>query len=115
MKTQASRQILDLDRYNFLLVAPMVMILVFLKTQCRELSKNVYFYFTLAYSLRVMILSSKTCHDTPNLSEPPLNTIMHSVTSGSVHLEHICHLIFYTRFVLGVSSCMDLWTAVLAL
>ena len=44
MKTHASQQILALGRYNFLPVAPMVMILVFLKSQYRELSKNVYFY-----------------------------------------------------------------------
>ena len=50
----------------------MVMSLVFLKSQCTELSKNVYFYPILTYSFRVMILSSKTCRDTPNLSETPL-------------------------------------------
>ena len=71
VKTHASQQILDLGRYNFLPVAPMVMILVFLKSEYRELYKNVYFYPILTYSFRVMILSSKTCHDTPNLSEPP--------------------------------------------
>ena len=43
-KAHALPQILDLSPYNFLLVAPMVMILVFLKRQYRELSKNVYFY-----------------------------------------------------------------------
>ena len=68
MKTHASQQILDLGRYNFLPVAPMVMILVFFKSQCRELSKTVYFYPILTYSFQVMILSSKTCRDTPNLS-----------------------------------------------
>ena len=41
VKTHKSQQILDLGRYNFLPVAPMVMILVFLKTQCRELSKSI--------------------------------------------------------------------------
>ena len=40
VKIHALRQILDLRRYNFLPVAPMVMILVFLKSQCRELSKK---------------------------------------------------------------------------
>ena len=71
MKTHASRQILDLGHYNFLPVAPIVMILVLLRSQCRELSKNVYFYPILTYSFRVMMLSSKTCRDTPNLSDPP--------------------------------------------
>ena len=71
VKTHGLQQILDLGRYNFLPVAPMVMILVFLKSQCRELSKNVYFYPILTYSFRVMILSSKMCRNTPNLSEPP--------------------------------------------
>ena len=47
----ASRQILDLGRYSFLPVAPMAMILVFLKSQCRDLSKNVYFYPLLTYSV----------------------------------------------------------------
>ena len=75
VKTHASRRILDLGRYKFLPVAPMVMILVFLKSQCRELSKTVHFYPIVAYSFRVMILSSKTCCDTANLSEPPLNLI----------------------------------------
>ena len=70
VKTHASQQILDLDRYNFLPVAPMVMTVVFLKSQCRELSKNVYFYPILTYSFRV-ILSSKLCRDAPSLSEPP--------------------------------------------
>ena len=65
VKTHASRQILDFGHYNFLPVAPVVMILVFLKSQCRKLSKNVYFYPILTYSFRVMILSSKTCRDTP--------------------------------------------------
>ena len=50
VKTHVSRQILDLGRYNFLPAAPMVMILVFLKSQCRELSKHVYFYPILTYS-----------------------------------------------------------------
>ena len=50
VKTHASRQILDLGRNNFIPVAPMVMILVFLKSQCRELSKNVDFYAILTYS-----------------------------------------------------------------
>ena len=36
MKTHASRQILDSGRYNFLPVAPMVTILVFLKSQCKR-------------------------------------------------------------------------------
>ena len=43
-KTHTSRHILDLGRYNFLPVATMVMILVFLESQCTELSKNVYCY-----------------------------------------------------------------------
>ena len=43
VKTHASRQILDLGRHNFLRIEPMVMIFVFLKSQCRELSKNAYF------------------------------------------------------------------------
>ena len=64
VKTHASLQILDSRRYNFLPVAPMVMILVFLKSQCRERSKNVYFYPILTYIFRVMILSSEMCHDT---------------------------------------------------
>ena len=71
VKTRVSLQILDQGLYNFLPVVPMVMILVFLKIQCRELSKNVYFYPILTYSFRVMILSSKMCHNTPNLSHPP--------------------------------------------
>ena len=49
-KTHESRQILDLGCYNFLPVAPMAMILVFLKSQCRELSKNADFYPLLDYS-----------------------------------------------------------------
>ena len=44
VKTHASQQILDSGHHNFLPVAPMVMILVFLKSQRRQLSKNVYFY-----------------------------------------------------------------------
>ena len=43
-KTHASQQILNLGRNDFLPVAPMVMVLVFLKSQCRELSKSVYFH-----------------------------------------------------------------------
>ena len=54
VKTHALRQILDLGSYNFLPVAPTVMSLVFLKSQCRELSKNVCFYPILTYSFRVM-------------------------------------------------------------
>ena len=55
-KTNTSRQILDLGQYNFLPLAPIVMILVFLESQCREISKNVafqkctYFYPLLTYS-----------------------------------------------------------------
>ena len=71
VKTHASRQILDLGHYNFLPVAPTVMILVFLKSQCRELSKNVYCYSSLSYTSRLMILSSETCWDSPNLSDHP--------------------------------------------
>ena len=32
-----------IGHYNFLIVAPMVIILVFLKSQCREVFKSVYF------------------------------------------------------------------------
>ena len=49
-KTHASRQILDLGHYNFLPVAPMVMMLVFFESQCKKLSKNVSFYPLLIYS-----------------------------------------------------------------
>ena len=49
-KTHVSLQVLDLGRYNFFSVAPKVMILTVLKSQCRELSKNVYFYPILTYS-----------------------------------------------------------------
>ena len=69
--THALQQIKDSGRYNFLPVALMVMILVFLKSQCRELSKNLYFYLLLTYSFRAMILSSKACHHTLKLMTPP--------------------------------------------
>ena len=41
VKTHEMQQILYLGRSNFLPVAPIVIIMVFLKKQCRELSKNV--------------------------------------------------------------------------
>ena len=85
MKTHASQQIMGLRRCNFLPVAPMVMSLVFLESQCRELSKNVYFYPIRTYSFRKMILSLKTCHDTPNLSE--LSPPPHKVTPTTFWLK----------------------------
>ena len=51
----ASQQILDLSCYNFLPVTPMVMTMVFMKSQCRELSENVYFYPLLTYIFLVII------------------------------------------------------------
>ena len=50
-KTHELLQILDLSRYNFLPVATMVIILVLLKCQYRDLAKNVYFYPLLTYSI----------------------------------------------------------------
>ena len=44
VKIHASKQIQDISHYNFLHVAPMVMILVCLEGQCREFSKYLYFY-----------------------------------------------------------------------
>ena len=72
MKTHVSQQILDLDHCDCLPVAPVVMILEFSKPVQRPFQK-VYFYPLLTYSFLVMVLSSKTYHDIPDLRETPLS------------------------------------------
>ena len=57
VKTHASRQILGLGHYNLLFLAPMVMILIFLESQCKEFPKNINFYLLLAHNFGVMLLS----------------------------------------------------------
>ena len=54
-KALVSRQILDFGRHSFLPVAPMVTILVFPKSQCKELTKNVYVYPLLTYSFSQLL------------------------------------------------------------
>ena len=98
VKTHVSLQILDQGLYNFLPVVPMVMISVFLKLQCRERSKNVYFYPILTYGFRVMILSSKMCCNTPSLSDPPppllLKSHIHGINSFAPNINSMKFLKF---------------------
>ena len=77
------------------------MILVFLKSQCSDLSKNVYFYPLRTYSMRVMMLSSKTCCDVPNLSDPPpqKKNKNEGIVSKTVTLIHRILFRVYTNWI----------------
>ena len=99
VKTHASRQILYLGRHYFLPGAPMGMILVFLKSQCRERSKNVYFYSLLINSFCVMILSSQTYRDTPIWVNPPPQRMFSGLQGVNQLVFNECSYVLMGRWI----------------